>query len=167
MSQRELARIYDTFARRLYAYLVTLVHDHTDARDLLQDLFVKIARNDDCMNGVRDEKSFLFRIAHNLAIDFIRRSQARRRRHDHVAALQPVELIPDDPDAAEFAAAVAAALAELPQEQRAAVHLKIWGSLTLEEIGDVLKISPNTAASRIRYGISKLRDVLRPIYDEL
>ena len=93
MNPRELARIYDTYARRLYAYLLTLVRNRTDARDLLQDLFVKIARTRGCLDGVRDEKAFLFRIAHNLSVDFIRRAQSRRDRHGAVAELQSPSLI--------------------------------------------------------------------------
>ena len=167
MNPRELARIYDTYSQRLYAYLLTLAQDRADARDLLQDLFVKIARTKGCLDGVRDEKAFLFRIAHNLSVDFIRRSQSRRRRQQVCAELQPSQFTPEDPDATEFAESVSRALAELPTEQRAAVHLKLWSGLTFEEMARALDIPPNTAASRYRYGIDTLREALRPIYDEL
>jgi RNA polymerase sigma-70 factor (ECF subfamily) len=46
------------------------------------------------------------------------------------------------------------------------LHLKLWEELTFEEIAAALEIPPNTAASRYRYGIDKLRDRLRPIYEE-
>ena len=59
------------------------------------------------------------------------------------------------------------ALAGLPEEQRAVVHLKLWEGLTFEEIAAALDISPNTAASRYRYGLDKLRDRLRPLYEEI
>ena len=59
------------------------------------------------------------------------------------------------------------ALAELPADQRAVVHLKLWAGLTFDEIAGTLGIPPNTAASRYRYGIDKLRTRLRPIYKEL
>jgi len=54
-----------------------------------------------------------------------------------------------------------------PPDQRAVVHLKLWQALTFEEIAGILDISPNTAASRYRYGVDKLRDRLRLLYDEL
>ena len=167
MTPRELARIYDTYSQRLYAYLVTLVQDRADARDLLQDLFVKIARTKGCLDKVRDEKAFLFRVAHNLSVDYIRRSQSRRRRQQAVAEAQPTQLVPEDPDAIGFAESVSTALAQLPEDQRAAVHLKLWSGLTFGEMAQILDIPPNTAASRYRYGIDKLREALRPIYDEL
>ena len=59
------------------------------------------------------------------------------------------------------------ALADLPSEQRAVVHLKLWENLTFEQIAEALDISPNTAASRYRYGVDKLRDQLRPLYEEI
>ena len=47
------------------------------------------------------------------------------------------------------------------------VHLKLWEGLTFEEIAAALDISPNTAASRYRYGLDKLRDRLRPLHEEM
>ena len=60
-----------------------------------------------------------------------------------------------------------AALGELPSEQRAVVHLKLWEGLTFEQIAESLGIPMNTAASRYRYGLDKLRQRLRPLYDEI
>jgi RNA polymerase sigma-70 factor (ECF subfamily) len=47
------------------------------------------------------------------------------------------------------------------------VHLKLWEGLTFEEIAAALETSANTAASRYRYGIDKMRARLRPFYDEI
>jgi RNA polymerase sigma-70 factor (ECF subfamily) len=49
-------------------------------------------------------------------------------------------------------------LARLPREQREVVALKVWEEMTFAEIAQVVKASPNTVASRYRYGIEKLRD---------
>ena len=58
-------------------------------------------------------------------------------------------------------------MAELPPDQRAVVHLKLWERLTFDAIAEPLDISQNTAASRYRYAIDKLRERLRPIYEEI
>jgi RNA polymerase sigma-70 factor (ECF subfamily) len=68
-----------------------------------------------------------------------------------------------DPDADLFRKRVAEALQELPAEQRAVVHLKIWEDLTFGEIAETLEIPANTAASRYRYAIEKLGSQLRPL----
>ena len=52
-------------------------------------------------------------------------------------------------------------LATLPQEQREVIVLKIWHEHTFEEVGELLDISPNTAAGRYRYGLQKLRLFLK------
>ena len=66
----------------------------------------------------------------------------------------------ESPDGSrETAMALQSALKSLPDEQREVVVLKIWGQLTFEEAAAVIGISPNTAASRYRYGIEKLKDI--------
>jgi RNA polymerase sigma-70 factor (ECF subfamily) len=62
---------------------------------------------------------------------------------------------------------LSAALGELPPDQRAVLHLKLWEEFTFERIAEALGIPPNTAASRYRYGIDKLRTLLRPLYNEI
>jgi len=57
-------------------------------------------------------------------------------------------------------------LSLLPLEQRGVVYLKIWERLTFKEIASVLHIPTNTAASRYRYALDKLRSVLRPLHGE-
>lgn len=53
------------------------------------------------------------------------------------------------------------ALARLPAEQREVIVLKIWHDYTFEEIGELLALSPNTAAGRYRYGLQKIRSQLK------
>ena len=72
-----------------------------------------------------------------------------------------------NPDDEGFRIALSDALGELPPDQRTVVHLRLWEDLKFEEIADLLSISLNTAASRYRYGIDKLRQRLRPLYDEI
>jgi RNA polymerase sigma-70 factor (ECF subfamily) len=73
----------------------------------------------------------------------------------------------DDPDSETFRRELDAAFAELPPEQRAVVHLKLWEEMTFESISRTLDIPLNTAASRYRYGLDKLRARLRPLYAEI
>ncbi len=164
----ELKRLYDEHAQPLYAFLLNFTRDESDTRDLLQEIFVKLARNPELLDGIRDERAFLIRLAHNAAIDLIRRRGTRERTKENVAA-EPVSpfAAAKDPDAQMFRAELAGALAELPPDQRAVVHLKLWEGLTFEQIADVLDIPQNTAASRYRYGLDKLRARLRPLYEEI
>jgi RNA polymerase sigma-70 factor (ECF subfamily) len=166
--ETEIERLYDGHAQPLYAFLLNFTRDEADTRDLLQEIFVKLAREPKLLASVRDERAFLIRLAHNAAIDLMRRRGARNRTMDNFAAetISPFAATAN-PDEKFFRDALAGALAELPEEQRAVVHLKLWEELTFEEIAAALDISPNTAASRYRYGLDKLRDQLRPLHEEI
>jgi RNA polymerase sigma-70 factor (ECF subfamily) len=164
----ELGRVYDDHAQALFAFLLNLTRDEQDTRDVLQDLFIKLARRPELLREARDVRAFLLRLAHNAAIDLMRRRGARQQHLDQFHAEQtPLFAATPDPDEAAFRSALAGALGDLPPEQRAVVHLKLWERLTFDQIADALQIPLNTAASRYRYGLDKLRALLRPIYDEL
>jgi RNA polymerase sigma-70 factor, ECF subfamily len=164
----DLERLYDEHAQPLFAFLLNLTRAEADTRDLLQELFIKLARKPDLLSGINDERAFLIRLAHNAAIDLMRRRGARERKKENFAAeiISPFAET-NDPDEAAFRTGLSAALDELPAEQRAIVHLKLWEGLTFDEIAVALEIPPNTAASRYRYGIDKLRERLRPLYEEI
>ena len=164
----ELGRLYDRHSQSLYAFLLNLTRDENDTRDLLQDIFIKLVRDPELLDGVRDERSFLIRLAHNAAIDMMRRRGTRDKTREQFTAESISPFAPaNEPDEQTFRNALADALTELPAEQRAVVHLKLWERLTFEEIAETLDIPPNTAASRYRYGLDKLRECLRPLYEEI
>ena len=164
----KLRRLYDEHAQVLFAFLLNLTRDEADTRDLLQDIFIKLARDPELLDGVRDERAFLIRLAHNAAIDLIRRRSARDKTREQFATESISPFAPaSDPDEQTFRAALSGALAELPPDQRAVVHLKLWEGLTFEQIAEALDIPLNTAASRYRYGLDKLRERLRPLYEEI
>ena len=164
----DLHQLYDEHAASLFGFVLNLTRSEADTREILQELFLKIVTRSDQLSAIRQPRAWLLRLAHNLAIDTIR----RRAGHDSAierAAAEPAPLFAPapNPDEASYRTALANALAELPAEQRAVVHLKLWEDFTFAEIADALDIPPNTAASRYRYGIDKLQTLLRPIYEEL
>ena len=64
----DIERLYDTHAPSLFAFLLNFTRNETDTRDLLQEIFVKLARDPDVLKNVRDERSFLLRLAHNVVL---------------------------------------------------------------------------------------------------
>ncbi len=163
-----MERLYDAHAQPLYAFLLNLTRNEADTRDLLQEVFVKLARDETLLRGVREARAFLIRLAHNAAIDLMRRRGTRERTRENFTAEKVSLFAPtNDPDEQTFRQELADALAELPPEQRAVAHLKLWEGLTFEQIASALEVSPNTAASRYRYALDKLRDRLRPLYEEM
>jgi RNA polymerase sigma-70 factor (ECF subfamily) len=164
----DLRLLYDAHAGALFGFVLNLTRNEADTRDVLQEVFLKVARHPDQLVAVRDARAWLLRLAHHLAIDRLRRCRAGERALERVTAESTqIFAASSDPDEAAFRSALADALVGLPAEQRAVVHLKLWEDLTFAEIAETLDIPPNTAASRYRYGIDKLQALLRPLYEEL
>ena len=164
----DLERLYDEHAPVLFAFLLNLTRSGPDTRDLLQELFVKLARRPELLDRVRDKRTYLLSLAHNLTVDLMRRRSTRERNYEQLAAESfPVFAATANPDEKAFRDALALALSELPPDQRAVLHLKLWEGLTFDGIARALDIPANTAASRYRYGIDKLRERLRPLYEEI
>ena len=152
--------LWNAYAARLLAFAAAILCSHHDAEESLQNLFVKIARHRERLAAARSLPAYLFAMARNEAL-----SLARRRGRIEIAVdpaqfgLLPAET--PDPPAPEEAEAAARHLAALPAKQREILVLKVYEDMTFDEIARSLSISPNTAASRYRYGIEKLRKLLK------
>ena len=148
--------IWDAYASRLLAFATALLCSHHDAEETLQNVFVKIARNGPRLATARSLKAYLFTMVRNEAMTLAR----RRGRIEISVDPSDFVLLPADtpsPPPPEEAEAAARPLAALPAKPREVVVLKIFEALTFDQIAASLRISLNTAASRYRYGIEKLK----------
>jgi RNA polymerase sigma-70 factor (ECF subfamily) len=146
----QVRRLYEIHGRALFAYACAFVRDPSDAEDVVQEVFLRL------LHGVATgplSPGYLFRAVRNGALNDIRR---RSREVDLDGEVQWLE---SSSDSSETALALQSALRALPEEQREVVVLRVWGQLTFDEIAGVMDISPNTAASRYRYGLMKLKEV--------
>jgi RNA polymerase sigma-70 factor (ECF subfamily) len=105
----------------------------------------------------------LFATIRRRAIDLGRREDRRMNRELTVAVSDAQPWFDAGVEQREFGRMIQAAMAELPQEQREIITLKIWGDMTFAEIGEALGIPANTAASRFRYGLSELRKLTKQV----
>ena len=151
-----LEMIWNTYAADLLGWLLAFTGSRHDAEDFLQEVFVKIARNRETVASARNLRAYLFAMARNTA----RHTRQRRAREDLFGDDGDAWLVPAAPAAASDADAMAAALDGLPEEQRTVVTLKVYREQTFREIAEALGISLNTAASRFRYALEKLRERL-------
>lgn len=166
MPDHNLERLYDAYASGLFHYLVTFTKNEADAKDLLQEVFIRLARG--LKVDLQNEQAFFFRLAHNLSIDWLRRRKVRWDSEEQILRDQESGGgAVADPDAQRLAGALAEALKTLPDEQRTIAQLKLWDGLTFEQIAEIQNIPLNTAASRYRYALEKLRTLLLPLYKEL
>ena len=154
---------FETLYRRhndaLYRYLLRLSRSPDAAEDIFQEVWSKIIRARQTYRPTAQFKTFLYRVARNCFIDYIRRN----RRHE-----QTVDLAPEhQPDPGELPDALterslarrrlAAALLELPDEQRDVFLLREEGGFSLEQIASITDSNRETVKSRLRYAVNKLR----------
>ena len=155
----KLEALYERYGESLYRYLLFRLGSSEDAEDMLQEVFCRFARYDLRWHVVRNLNALVFRVARHEADRFLRRKLGRKEGERVMASggagrFSAAFVPPEDP-------AVGLLLrraGELPPEQREAVYLKVFDGLTFREIASVCGVSANTAASRYRYGIEKLRE---------
>ncbi len=134
------------------------VRTPADAEDIVQEAFVRFWRK----QHSPENRALLFATVRSIALDLLRRD-SRRARREASACLEAEQAdAPSFETDDESRQALAEAVARLPCEQREVVVMKIWNELTFAEIGAVLGISQNTAASRYRYALSTLKKNLVP-----
>jgi len=151
------AAIYDRHGAAMLRVAAAIAGSREEAEDAVQDVFVGLVRAGERLRAVQNLRAYLFAS--------VRRAALRRRRRRRPAALAshdvPEARASREAGDAETAARLERALALLPQEQREVVALHVDGGLTFGECAEILAISPNTAASRYRYALGKLRDALK------
>ncbi len=164
-----LETLYRNHAPALFRFLIRLTGQEAEVKDILQEIFVRLARSPDLLQNVDSPRSYLFRMAHRLAIDRARREETRQRYDERAGQERDLHFTPPvvDPDEAWRQKLLGDALSALPHEQKAVVLLKIWEGLTFAKIAEVLDIPADTAASRYRYALDKLREALRPLHGDL
>jgi RNA polymerase sigma-70 factor, ECF subfamily len=144
--------LYEAKAAALVLYGRALGLSHAEAEDVLQETFVALMR----LKQVPDDPHFYcLRAFRNRALNYRRslwRRLVREFESHHWFEREPVL---DDRERAAIRC-----LSGLPVDQREVITLKIWHRKTFTQIGELLGISPNTAAGRYRYGLQKLRACL-------
>lgn len=133
------------------------VTDRADAEDVVQNAFVRFWRS---RERVADPTAYLYGCVKNCALE-LQRSASRRTRREKIAARPEAEtLFLGTLEADERGAAIEEALIELPEDQREVLVMRIWGGLTFPQIAAASNISADTAASRYRYALTRLREQL-------
>jgi RNA polymerase sigma-70 factor (ECF subfamily) len=152
--------------RPIFALAYRTLGREEDARDVVQEAFLRAYRGLRGFKGQAKFSSWLYRITVNLCRDWNRRerrapvvqipegSDAVDLADEHAA---PVESVEELVARREMSQAVARAMAELPEDQRAAILLKEYHGLTFQEIADLLDCPLSTVKTRLYQGLSVLR----------
>ena len=170
---RAFETLYARHRSPLYRYLARQTRNIEAANDLFQDVWSKVIASRERYEPRAKFRTFLYRVAHNCFIDHCRRTRPRAELPG--SADENWEGILPGPDQdrpdvraeqTELTVRYRAALAQLPAEQRDVFLLYEESGLTLEEIAGISAVGPETAKSRLRYAVAKLRAALAPGSEE-
>ena len=162
-SQSAFEQIVRRYQRPVISLIARLIGDRAAAEDLAQETFVKAHRSLAAFDAKRRLSSWLFRIAHNTAIDTLRRRRGRAVSLDEAAESEGEPAAPDAADPVERKAlgrALEAALGQLRPDFRAAVLLRYEEGLAFDEIGHILGIPETTARSHVHRARKELANHL-------
>jgi RNA polymerase sigma-70 factor (ECF subfamily) len=159
-------QLVSRWERPIYALAYRTLGREEDARDVVQEAFLRAYRGLRGFKGQAKFSSWLYRITLNLCRDWMRRE--RRAPVVQVpegvdpidmadSQASPGESVEDLVARQEMSQAVARAMAELPEEQRSAILLKEYHGLTFQEIADMLNCPLSTVKTRLYQGLAVLR----------
>jgi RNA polymerase sigma-70 factor (ECF subfamily) len=165
-----LTALIARYQHRLYRYLLRLVREPTEAEDLFQQSWLRVAEKIRTYDPSRSFDSWLFTVARNLALDHLRRVRPRSLDEpasknipsDPLGDLLPSrEILPLDRILeTERSGMLAAALLDLPASYREVLSLRFEEEMKLEQIAEVLGAPLSTVKSRLRRSLEQLRKTL-------
>jgi RNA polymerase sigma-70 factor (ECF subfamily) len=156
--EEAFSMLLDLVGARMRRAALRMLGSNADADDALQEVFVGLVKSRHRLANVVDLNAYMF--------VSLRRAVARlaKQQRKHPASSDSLDEVAETPitDSSTYdASALNEAIQNLPPQQREIIVLKIDAQLTFARIASMLGISANTAASRYRYGLEKLRSELR------
>ena len=151
-------QLYEDNADALVAYAGQFGFSFASAEDIVHDAFLRVFGK----NGEPEHpnpRALLFQTVRWTALDRLKKNRRRLKREKAASTDLFVDTASlEGMDGREFAAVVSRLFRRLSSEQREVLVLHLWGDMSFREIGEQLGISPNTASSRYRYGLEKIRN---------
>ena len=144
---------YRQYGGTLLLFAVSICGEASRAQDAVHHVFLKLMETDSLKNAL-DPRAYLFASARNVLLN----DRKARQRNVSIDADRLWFTPPDRDHAAELN--LRRPLQSLPEDQGQVGVLHIWGELTFSQIAEILNISANTAASRYRYALTKLREAM-------
>jgi len=164
-------KLVNHYYEMVYSISYGVLHQREPARDVTQDVFMKVFRDLNKFDGKSKFKTWLYRVTVNASIDVTRKKRPSQSIDATDASDEedkaPVVITSESPGPRDVAASeelkvlVQKALEDLSADHRAILVLREWQGLSYEEIADMLQIDMGTVMSRLYYARKKLGDVLK------
>jgi RNA polymerase sigma-70 factor, ECF subfamily len=163
--ERALRDAYHANAPAVLGLATRVLGSETLAEDVMQEVFVRLWEQPERYDALRGRlRSYLLAMTHSRAVERLRAEDSQRRRAD-AARREPTDAAASDVGQSlvrnEAGSAVRRALADLPHEQRLAIHMAYFDGYSYREVAAALSEPEGTVRSRIRSGMQKMRAALQ------
>lgn len=161
-ARQHLAAAYDACADELFRYAVMLLADPVLAEDVVHQASAKLAGRNQRLGQIEEMRAYLRRAVRNECYRLVaERTRRGRTDRDSRMLLEPAR--PDElPVSPQLRRNLEESLRALPPEQREVIHMKVYEKMTFQRIAQLQGTSINTVASRYRYGLQRLRELMAP-----
>jgi len=151
--------IIERYQKKLLRYALNLCRDSETAEDIVQDTFIASYQNINGFNVKRKFSPWIYRIAHNKAINELRKAKRTTSINDISELPSPEDLnqIEEKLDNKKSKKILINDIASLPLKYQEVIILRFFEDKNYEEISDILKIPRNTVGVRIKRGLERLR----------
>jgi RNA polymerase sigma-70 factor, ECF subfamily len=170
-----LSELYDRYSGILKALILRIIHNDTEADDLLQEVFMEIwnqAKNFSSAKG--KPLGWMVTLTRRRAIDALRKKQAYARAEERLQAepeQQPLAWVQnttaEDIRAGDTRALMAKVIRSLPEAQQQVIYLAFFQGMSQREIAAHTNIPLGTVKTRLELGLKKIYDSLKELKDEL
>lgn len=155
---------FDQLVRRhqkgMWRLIRRYVKSDADAADVTQLAFVRAFRGLAGFRGTATVRSWLYRIAINCALSWLRDHRREQPAEIGEDALTADHAAPARLSARDDRAQLRAAIAQLPPKQKLVLELRVFDDLSFKEVADLAECSQNTAKVNFHYAVKRLRDIL-------
>jgi RNA polymerase sigma-70 factor (ECF subfamily) len=156
-NERAYARLMGRYKVRVYNLALRMVHNEEDAADLTQETFIKAFRALASFKSDYAFKSWIYKIASNTCLDFLRKRRLETVSADDVVLIEPSADPAKDLARSRTRERIEQAIQALPDNLRAAVVLRHQEGLSYDEISRVLDVPMGTVKTWIRRGREMLK----------
>lgn len=152
--------VVEQYSRRVYELCYRILRHEEEARDMAQEVFVRVYQKRNKFKGRSALYTWIYRIATNMCLTRLKKLKVQTVPLDLVEGV--LEARPDggNPDYSRLERAVAGAMAELPPRQRAVFSMRFFDKMSLKEVAQATGTSVGAVKANYHHAVKRLRDIL-------
>lgn len=152
--------VVNRYSRKVYELCYRILRDEEEAKDMAQEVFVRVYEKRAKFGGRSSLYTWIYRIATNMCLTRLKKLQTRTIPLDAVEGVLEAKQDTGGPDHRELEAAVSRAMAGLPPKQRAVFSMRFFDKMSLKEVAEATGTSVGAVKANYHHAVRHLRKIL-------